>query len=77
MFPRRAPFFRARLTARAAEIAANGEEKVAGNLPASRSPSAASEPKTQVFASLAKFCQYLEGVGPRWPWYLEPIPPVP
>ncbi len=77
MFPPRAPFFSARLAARAAEIAANGEEKVTGNLPVSRSPSPASEPKTHVFASLTKFCQYFDGVGPRWPWYFEPIAPVP
>ncbi len=24
-----------------------------------------------------KFCQYRDGVGPRWSWYLEPISPVP
>ena len=24
-----------------------------------------------------KFCQYLEGVGPRWPWYFEPSSPLP
>ena len=77
MFPPRAPFFSARLAARAAEIAANGEEKITGNLPVSRSPSPASEPKTHVFASLTKFCQYFDGVGPRWPWYFEPISPVP
>ena len=27
--------------------------------------------------SFWKFCQYLDGVGPRWPWYLEPMSPVP
>ena len=77
MFPPRTPFFRNRLAPRAAEIAACGEEKEAGNLPVSRSPSPASEPKTHVFASLAKFCQYFDGVGPRWPWYFEPMSPVP
>ena len=25
----------------------------------------------------AKFCQYRLGVGPRWPWYFEPIPSDP
>jgi hypothetical protein len=77
MFPPRTPFSRSRLAPRAAEIAACGEEKEAGNLPVSRSPSPASEAKTHVFASLAKFCQYFDGVGPRWPWYFEPMPPVP
>ena len=35
MFPPRAPFFRNRLSARAAEIAAWAEEKEGGNLPVS------------------------------------------
>jgi hypothetical protein len=33
MFPSRAPFFRDRLSSRAAEIAACAEEKYGGNLP--------------------------------------------
>src|SRR5207248_197576 len=28
-------------------------------------------------SSRAKFCQYRDGVGPFWPWYFEPRPPVP
>jgi hypothetical protein len=39
MFPSCAPFFMDRHTMRAAEIAAHGVEKGAGNLPVSRSPS--------------------------------------
>jgi hypothetical protein len=39
MFPSCAPFFKDRFAPRAAEIAARAEEKVAGNLPVSRSPS--------------------------------------
>jgi hypothetical protein len=35
MFPPRAPFFRSRLSARAAEIAAYAEENERGNLPVS------------------------------------------
>src|SRR5205814_9533976 len=31
----------------------------------------------QPVVSFWKFCQYLDGVGPRWPWYLEPMSPVP
>jgi len=31
----------------------------------------------QPAVSFWKFCQYLDGVGPRCPWYFEPIPPVP
>ena len=31
----------------------------------------------QPVGSFWKFCQYLEGVGPRWPWYFEPMSPVP
>ena len=27
--------------------------------------------------SFWKFCQYFDGVGPRWPWYFDPIWPVP
>jgi hypothetical protein len=27
--------------------------------------------------SFWKFCQYREGVGPRCPWYFDPISPVP
>ena len=29
------------------------------------------------YGSSAKFCQYRLGVGPRCPWYLEPIPSEP
>ena len=25
----------------------------------------------------SKFCQYRDGVGPRWPWYFEPSEAVP
>ena len=25
----------------------------------------------------SKFCQYRDGVGPRWPWYFEPSDAVP
>ena len=31
----------------------------------------------QPAVSFWKFCQYLDGVGPRCPWYFEPIAPVP
>jgi len=31
----------------------------------------------QPVGSFWKFCQYFEGVGPRWPWYFEPMSPVP
>ena len=31
----------------------------------------------QPVGSFWKFCQYLEGVGPRWSWYFEPMSPVP
>jgi hypothetical protein len=26
--------------------------------------------------SFWKFCQYFDGVGPRWPWYFDPSWPV-
>jgi hypothetical protein len=46
MFPSRAPFFRDRLSPRAAEIAAWAEEKEGGNLPVSPyAPSTAHRPK--------------------------------
>ncbi len=37
----------------------------------------ATRDEDQPVGAFWKFCQYLEGVGPRWPWYLEPISPVP
>ena len=46
MFPLRDPFFRARLRARAAEIAASAEDRERGNLPVSPgSPSPAHGPE--------------------------------
>lgn len=46
MFPSRAPFFRDRLSPRAAEIAAWAEEKERGNLPVSPyAPSTAYKPQ--------------------------------
>jgi hypothetical protein len=46
MFPPRAPFFKHRLSARAAEIAANAEENKRGNLPVSPfAPSPAHRPE--------------------------------
>jgi hypothetical protein len=46
MFPPRAPFFRDRLSTRAAAIAARAEEKVGGNLTVSPfAPSLAHEPE--------------------------------
>ena len=46
MFPSRAPFFRCRLSPRAAEIAAWAEEKERGNLPVSPyAPSTAHRPQ--------------------------------
>jgi hypothetical protein len=47
VFPSRAPFFRDRLSARAAEIAACAEEKERGNLPVSPyAPSTVHRPET-------------------------------
>jgi hypothetical protein len=37
----------------------------------------ASRDQDQPVGSFWKFCQYFEGVGPRWPWYFEPMSPVP
>ena len=31
----------------------------------------------QFAGSFRKFCQYREGVGPRWPWYLERVSALP
>ena len=49
MFPPRAPFFRTRLSPRAAEIAAWAQEKEWGNLPVSPyAPSTAPRPKVRL-----------------------------
>jgi hypothetical protein len=46
MFPPRAPFFKARLSSRAAERAAAAEEKERGNLPVSPDAPSPHRPKT-------------------------------